>query len=214
MRMSAEYLSLIKPLRLITPETAQKFGIPAEAPIWVSPWISAAYDCEHCRCTFTPLVYSPHSTVISQHFHPNSTELDIGSISGRGGIYFSRELSSYHAAWGWVAECEPRGGLASFRDEIMSEGAFVRGIHAFCAFCSAEDVLQNGYSTQVNGEPLQEGLAVNFQSDDPNSSGILSPLCDLRTSVKHCQKLNITELKPHFRFRAMPDGRIVFSNLT
>lgn len=144
--MSAEYLSLTKPLRLITPEIAQRFGMPAEAPVWVSPWISEAHICEYCQGKYTPLVYSPHSTIVAQHFHPDELELDVGSISGRGGIYFSRELSSYHTSWGWVAECEPRGGLASFKGEIMSEGAFVRRIQAFCAFCSAEDVHQNGYN--------------------------------------------------------------------
>lgn len=110
-------------------------------------------------------------------------------------------------------ECESRGGLVSFGREIMSEGAFVIRIQAFCAFCSAEDALQNGYSTKVNGEPLKEGLAVSFQSDDPTSSGILAPLCDLRTLDQHRQLLKIAELIPHFRFRATPDGRIVFENI-
>ncbi len=183
--------------------------------MWVSPWISEADCCPHCQRTITPLVYQPHSTVVAQHFHPDNLELDIGSISGRGGIYFSRVLSSYHTSWGWVAECEPRGGLMSYGDEIMSEGAFVRRIQAFCVFCSAGDVLQNGYNDKVESEPLREGLVVSYQSTHPNPSGeFLYPLCELRTLDQHCGPLKIAALIPHFRFRATPDGRIVFGNLT
>ncbi|HCB23228.1 TPA: hypothetical protein DEP06_05415, partial [Candidatus Daviesbacteria bacterium] len=158
--------TLIKPVRLVTPETAQKFGIPTEAPMWVSPWISEENCCPHCERTFTPLVYQPHSIVVAQHFHPDNLELDVG-ISGRGGIYFSRALSTYHTSWGWVAECEPRGRITFYGDEIMSERAFVRGIQAFCAPCSAEDALHEGYTENAKKGPLEEGLVVSFQSDIP-----------------------------------------------
>jgi hypothetical protein len=67
----------IKGVRLVPPAVAQRLGLPAEAPTFLSPAINGPQRCGDCGTTYTPLVYQVGHETRAQHFHPN-----------RGGIYF------------------------------------------------------------------------------------------------------------------------------
>jgi hypothetical protein len=66
----------IKHLRLVTPERANKLGIPAEAPTFCSPYIHEGF-CHLCDVHYTPLIYQIGQTTEAQHF----------CVQGGGGIY-------------------------------------------------------------------------------------------------------------------------------
>lgn len=58
-----------KAVRCITPEAAAELGIPAETPVFISPYIRTPEDCPTCGATFSPLVYAPgHVTQAQHHF--------------------------------------------------------------------------------------------------------------------------------------------------
>src|SRR3989344_4909723 len=145
---SSTELRVYKALRLITPERAQKVGIPAEAPVFVSPYISEAHRCSVCDKSFTPLVYQVGYTVDSQHFHDEN-----------GGIYSSPTLdgSMKHLELngGFIAVLEPLGKYVEktvfvpqweyvdVLHEIRSEGARINGIKAYTYFLKKSEV-RNG----------------------------------------------------------------------
>lgn len=58
----------IKHLRLVTPERANELGIPAEAPVLCSPYVSGTYRCDICNVKYTPLIYQIGQETEAQHF--------------------------------------------------------------------------------------------------------------------------------------------------
>lgn len=58
----------IKHLRLVTPERANELGIPAEAPVLCSPYISGTNHCDICNVKYTPLIYQVGQETEAQHF--------------------------------------------------------------------------------------------------------------------------------------------------
>lgn len=57
-----------KALKLVTPEFAESQGIPAEAPCFISPYITHVNHCIECRVTYSPLMYQIGRTTEAQHF--------------------------------------------------------------------------------------------------------------------------------------------------
>lgn len=57
----------LKQLRLISPEHANELGIPAEAPVLVSPYISREGDCIICNVKYRPLMYQVGFTTKAHH---------------------------------------------------------------------------------------------------------------------------------------------------
>lgn len=58
----------VKALMLVTPERANELNIPAEAPVFVSPYVSDEGHCSQCHIRYTPLVYNIGHTTEAQHF--------------------------------------------------------------------------------------------------------------------------------------------------
>src|SRR5919199_1388261 len=66
-----------KTLRLVPPSIAHQFGIPAEAPAFLSPVIDTPRVCQMCLgCSYSPLVYQTGHVTAAHHYHAQS-----------GGIY-------------------------------------------------------------------------------------------------------------------------------
>ena len=68
-----------KHLRLLTPTIAERVGIEAEAPFFISPYVDKESDCESCGVTYGPVQYSPNYITESPHIHPTE-----------GGLYYFR----------------------------------------------------------------------------------------------------------------------------
>jgi hypothetical protein len=93
----------LKTLRLVTPAIAHRLGIKAEAPVFLSPFITGFRGCNACRRTYTPLVYQTGLVTEAQHFHEDC-----------GGIYFYATTSltavaSHMEQGGFFASLEPLG---------------------------------------------------------------------------------------------------------
>src|SRR5919198_1120867 len=106
--MSTTYY--FKYLRLAPAERADELDIPAEAPVFLSPMVSAPQSCSICAVTYSPLLYAPGHVTYSQHYHGMD-----------GGIYFlmrtetrfTNTNSLFHPT-GWLAQVEPIGKTAIF----------------------------------------------------------------------------------------------------
>jgi hypothetical protein len=59
-----------KHVSCLDPERASELGVPAEAPVFVSPTLRRAHECPTCGVTFTPLVYAPGHVTRAQHARP------------------------------------------------------------------------------------------------------------------------------------------------
>jgi hypothetical protein len=66
-----------KALKLVLPQHANSFGIPSEAPTFISPYITSARKCRECGKTYQPLMYQVGSTTAAHHT----------CKKGGGGIY-------------------------------------------------------------------------------------------------------------------------------
>lgn len=96
-------------LRLVRPEDAQKLGIPAECPVFVSPFVTGAQQpCQECGECFTPLVYQTGHRIQAQHFCENY-----------GGIYFNsfqpRQTQEPYLS-DWIATLTPVGGMTRINE--------------------------------------------------------------------------------------------------
>jgi hypothetical protein len=52
------------------PEVAERFGLPAEAPVFASPFVRAPEACRDCGATVAPLVYAPGHITETLHRAP------------------------------------------------------------------------------------------------------------------------------------------------
>lgn len=104
-----------KDLRLITPETANGFGLSAEAPVFVSPYVSGNEKCFDCGSSYAPAVYQSGRVTESHGMHKY-----------HGGIYFHSQYKRvlYHMPWraGIIALGEVGNGRAEkvFADSIRA----------------------------------------------------------------------------------------------
>lgn len=85
--------TVYKTLRLVTPERASALGIPAEAPVFVSPYVHLAVRCPNCVGTWAPLVYG---------FGRRTTSVHLCA----GIFHLHRLLSQYSYGDEWMAEAE------------------------------------------------------------------------------------------------------------
>ncbi len=189
-----------KVLKLIPPETANQLGIPAEAPVFVSPFIRGAETCRDCGTTFTPLVYQTGYEVTAQHFHERS-----------GGIYFYSTLSPAVVAargmdnpYAWMGLVEPHGlidppyderWLADWREEapdlVMESRAEQVYVHEIRAYHRGRP------------EAITEGVLIaNCLTDKSHGLRRLSPECGSALSVG----------QPVFRF-IVDQGEVLFEAL-
>lgn len=114
--MSNKEPIIYKELRLITPEYAQRLGIAAEAPVFISPQIVEGI-CVNCGVTITPLVYAFGREVIAQHFCLNN-----------GGIYVYRRWNNRASAWSvWMGVGIATGSYIG-RNYFGSEGGRYKSI--------------------------------------------------------------------------------------
>lgn len=56
-----------KSICLMTPEHARALNIPAEAPVFISGYISGTHECRECERDYSPLVYGFGRPTMAQH---------------------------------------------------------------------------------------------------------------------------------------------------
>jgi len=128
----------LKALKLITPEVANTFGIPAEAPVFVSPYIVNPTVCRLCHITYTPLVYQVGQPTTAQHFCKG------GSSTPTGGIYV-RLYEDNSGKWIyndhlWDALVVPQGPIRMFNDKGYTYKSVTpkRIMPPMCAVCHSD----------------------------------------------------------------------------
>jgi hypothetical protein len=171
----------VKTLRLVTPGIANSLGIPAEAPIFLSPAIDMPRFCGTCRRTYSPLVYQTGQVTVAQHYH------DIGGIY----CYVTtslRIIARLAAMSGFIATLEPIGQLRIERvgGDRYGRAEAVR-TKAIAVYCQHRATCIRGLLTRpCDLIELQEGMLVEHPSPiAPRcrftrdcKEGSLFPLCD------------------------------------
>jgi hypothetical protein len=99
-----------KALKLITPERANELDIPAEAPVFISPYVTKRRHCNFCHKDFSPLIYQVGQTTTAQHT----------CKTGGGGIYvrLSDDTSKkwIYYDYLWTAIVNPHGPIRMGND--------------------------------------------------------------------------------------------------
>lgn len=178
-----------KELNLISPKLAQDKGIPAEAPVFVSPKQDHETPCFECGKDFGPLVYPPGGIVIPHHFHNG---LRGGGIYCWNALDYSEGIYEYN----WIAFLDPIG-LTTFDNRnscYRLEKANVR-LHAHCTY------LHDGMY-----EGLKEGFVAGL--------GQLEPLCEIHY-YKYLSVVpdNLKSISERFRFQISDSGEVHFSKI-
>jgi hypothetical protein len=178
----------LKHLRLVTPWTAVRLGIRAEAPVFISPWAHEQARCDCCNRIYSPLVYQTGYETAAQH------------QCGSGGIYchvcadpqVALQLQS-----GWIAQVEPCGWQVVYGDTLQAAAVRVLGMEAWCM----------GWLPSV--APTCHSLHGHHRV----SSGHLvsSPACDrFRELLPICDELPLSARRAPFRFH-IRDGQVFFT---
>lgn len=179
-----------KQLRLITPERAQRLGIAAEAPVFISPY-TIRDVCGDCGVVYQPLIY--HLGIVKpHHFHEEEKDHWSG-----GGIYYQswpeHEVPYLpvfnNEPFDWIAILE----LAGRFDRRRTEQVQVVGIKAFCW------ALDHSWTRQR--VELQEGIVVACDNDSRSS---LVPLCNLALHPKYSDWAR-------YHFKIAETGEVFFS---
>lgn len=184
-----------KTLRLVTPDLANKLGIPTESPVFVSPALNFKRECQACGVTYKPLIYQTEYQVKAHHFH----QFDEGGIYHlhqpvilEG--YFNPVIQSFGT--GWLAMLEPVGQnriiKEGFGGYIMSsEETIVRSIRAFC-------VNEHCMSSAKSKELIKGVVVVKDEH-----LGLMLPVCGLNEHPQY-----ISQAKYTFKIE---EGQVLFS---
>lgn len=210
-----------KYLRLISPETAQGWGIPTEAPIFVSPNISNAERCQKCSQVYGPIIYQPGTTGIIEGHHFHRTSGGVYYLKSETGrfpqVFFDEHYLKNNPNGifpGWVAIVEPVDRIKkesiltnwahlarSATPPLRSPRVRVRQILAFCM--ESNEWVCSGYSLQ-GPSALSEGWVFSLNSE---GNQFLYPLCRHHALDAEHQ----APIKREFAFKATDDGEIFFS---
>lgn len=182
-----------KELDLISPETAQKAGIPAESPVFVSPSAKHERICGSCTTTYGPLVYQAGYRTLPHHFHEREIE--------GGGIYFllkrTKDDPYFISKYGlsWVADITL--GTRSTYYSIgklggRSSSVVVNRIRAYCKE-------NNGFEHPEGPTEIKEGIAME------GPWGHMKAICEDHFSRKKWRNLQT------YRFHTGEDNAINFS---
>lgn len=77
-----------KALKLVLPELANSYDIPAEAPVFISPYIVHKSHCYVCEADYSPLLYQIGRTTHAQH-----------TCKTNGGGIYVRLASDHSGKW-------------------------------------------------------------------------------------------------------------------
>jgi hypothetical protein len=168
----------LKVLHLVPAAVANQYGIPAEAPTFLSRYVPRAKPCAYpsCGVTFQPLTYQTGYTTTAHHYHG----------TGEGGIYFyiSQDpqlpcRSPLNAAGWWVAQVEPLGEWAT-KSTVVGQAPAVRclGITAWCMPYLSEMSDPPGHAHDVH--PITTGQLL-LLPDRMSSHEHFEPVCDQHT---------------------------------
>lgn len=102
-----------KELALIPPEAAEALGVPAEAPVLISPAVRSRQHCWQCDIDYGPLVYpiGPRTSVTTMHTHTECLGIfhhhsrDIASTLGTNGTSWFFGISKTLCLSGLSATC-------------------------------------------------------------------------------------------------------------
>jgi hypothetical protein len=163
---------MVKQLRLITPRKAEKLGVRAEAPVFISPRTDKRRQCTLCPVVYTPIVYQTGQVTTAQHWHENE-----------GGIYLyvinnAKFLEALCNQSGWIAQVETIGQIAinGSPTNLQGRAEAVRclAISAWCQHQHTEKAYRN-----IRGHPphlITEGLIASDDTYDWPDSELL-PVC-------------------------------------
>lgn len=182
--LGSEKLVGLKELRLVTAESAKRFGIVTESPVFISPYIKHDEVCS-CGVIFKPLVYPTGFTVQADHFHDGG-EGTRKFFYGMGGIYYHdtvKPSTMTTGVNGWLAEVTPISELSQIGG-TRAKSVRIDSMRAFC--------FSHNYR-----EELREGLVVSIL-EEPD---ILYPHCEDVSKV----------FAVRYRFN-IKDGFVHFSN--
>lgn len=158
-----------KELRLISSEKARKCGIPAEGPVFVSPF-QDQLEAYFCGRNFTPLIYQTGMEIQANHFHPTH---EIGGIYYYQGVVLDgEELRAagkyFRSRLGWIALLQPIGKIRFLNGVLISEAVSVEEIIAYCVFhyeCQNRNRLSEGVILEHS---LGEVVPVCSYNDHPH----------------------------------------------
>jgi hypothetical protein len=173
--------SYIKTLRLVSPAAANQLGIPAEAPVFLSPLVRGAQACSTptCSVTYTPLMYATGRVSTAPHFHRKS-----------GGVYFYvvtdvvtdsvAFLDALVEHTGWIATVEPLGITAMYPGRGYGSGrAEAVLVRSITAWCRNRELDGHEYPAQPHEtHQIDEGLLYPFSGGRRGWDVLLLPLCD------------------------------------
>jgi len=145
-----------KLLKLVSHGVAIRQGLPVEAPVFVSPYVSKEAQCGQCDERVGPLMYAAGQEVTAHHFHFMS-----------GGIYYHEVNNNFwenekQSLRGWIGILRPKGDI----DFQRAERVKVDQIKAFCFDCREE---------------LEEGVVTG----DGDGLHDMIPVCDLQKHPIH-----------------------------
>lgn len=157
----------LKTLSLITPEMAHELGIPAEAPVFISPVQNFSVVCDFCRRSYGPLVYQVGRVVEAHHFHKDER--------GSGGIFFTQWdtdnfPSDYIVTWQAILTPISKRTVSIPSVPTITRRSKAVLIERITAFCTT---IYGGFPTKHRKE-ISEGPLYSF-----TKSRFLSPLCSL-----------------------------------
>ena len=155
-----------KAVQLLSPEEAQQVGIPAEAPVLVSPYADR-HVCPDCGAAYSKLVYAPGETTTAQHFH-----------RADGGIYHCTgrhrdDLGGMATESGWLLELAVLGRRYDGKGLGRAERVAVAGVRAFCTLCAAAVAEDRWDEAEAPTIELRAGLVADVGRRQ------LEPVCSL-----------------------------------
>lgn len=166
----------MKALRLITPERANELGVPAEAPVFCSPYVTHSRHCDQCMKDYGPLVYQVDRETVAQHWHQQAVSWRGNSTIGGIYVYLPEDRSQkwIYDEHLWIALATPRGPLRMGDDRgFQFEAITLKQIQIpQCYMCGV--TIEHGTITQVD----------DYLWPQCEECTILNPLNPLHTNWK------------------------------
>lgn len=183
----------LKKLTLMAPEYALRFGIPADAPVFVSPLTIDEEFCSRCGNGYDPRIYQVGALVeVRQcpHNHFN-------------GIHFESFKSfDKFGSTGWEAVVEAIGPITYEFGIRKAQKVKILQIRAFCS--GSDELSEVTHSCFMNHrDQLRRGLVFSAITTHED---YLFPLCSLE---KHPNLID----RVKFRFKITENDEVLFSLL-
>lgn len=201
MEVSSDNWFFYKHLKLVSPEEANRLGVFAECPVFISPYAETNY-CQICDVKYSPLVYQAGYTIEAQHYHPNEKIGGIYLFSEIKNPYLSTssvlESESVYNAFGWFGILKPEFTIYSSMT-CTSSKVYVEQIKAFCKGSKIDLDLDCGKGLKEG--IIQQPANLSYLG---NSAHDLVPLCSSGCVLS-------PSINTEFKFTVTPEGAVSFN---